>query len=401
VLLACVLLVAGAPGPSLCAGPAHDLAASVAAGCRVREASAEGFEFRATVEEFTGRGRLELLFEQQDRADQVDRFMGTSDGSRGRFAEYHRVTEEEWEFHARCLWWGGCGSRFSADADREPDQVGDLYVKRLCRPDVALEFHSGPLPSRAMGSIEAPDYRWANDRSPPAAYLGLRFDGPGPLSELVDDLLREGAAVTAETVTHEGREGVVLGLKLVVPGGAYQVLRLGFIRLDGYAPFLAERLGVVSPEPGVELLTRTVATWGDYARVPEGPWIPCAYDRARFSTDGAGVLRLEGAVRARVQKTTIAATSGRLPDDDLRRWFPVGTYVRVLSPAAELLGAGVVEAMTQDNDAASGSEEWVTCPVETLVPWMDDPLFTAALEERKRLADQLREETKRMAQEGN
>ena len=118
------------------------------------------------------------------------------------------------------------------------------------------------------------------------------------------------------------------------------------------------------------------------------------------STDERGVLALTAASVVRIDRSSVAAAEGRLSDAELGRWFPLGTHVAAPPIAKQELAPEVVDAMTRDNAGASTTESWVASPLEKLVPWMDDPLFTAAPEERKRLADQLRVETRRQAQQG-
>jgi len=397
---AAILAMAACLAASAARGQPADVATEVARGCRVREQSAFGFQFRATREWYPGRAIAAIVLEDGGRADEIGQLTGGAEGARSRFVELHRVTAEEWEVEARCSYWGGSDGLFSADLDREPTSVGDLHMKRLCRPNVTLAYRSGPKPSHAMGDVQSPRYTWENASSPCAEYVGLHFRGLGRFSEFIDTMVQDGARVTSEAVTQEGHEGVRLELRWAPRKGAWHVLKLGFVRLDGYAPFSAERLSVTEREGEPETLVRTTAEWSDFAQVPAGPWIPCSYRYASYSTDERGVLALTAASVVRIDRSSVAAAEGRLSDAELGRWFPLGTHVAAPPIAKQELAPEVVDAMTRDNAGASTTESWVASPLEKLVPWMDDPLFTAAPEERKRLADQLRVETRRQAQQG-
>jgi len=376
------------------------IAAMAAEGCRVREQSASGFQFTATKTEFIGRSTLGLFAYAEGQAGAADQLTEHGDGGRGKFVEFHRATPDEWELESRCIYWGGADRFFPADVGREAVRVGDLHMKRLCRPGVQLEYRAGPTPSHPMGSIAAFDREWANQWAPCAQYIGLNFDGSGPVSALIDELIADGASVVAETGEAEGRETVVLTLALREADGDCRVCTLGLLRVDGYAPFSVEATMIGHPQPGVELLTRNVARWGDFVEVPGGPWVPCSYVQARFTSEGADPLELGSAVVVEIDKGTLAPAGGRLSDEELERWFPMGTFVGPLAPEAEFLLPGLTRSAARHNAASSVTEAWATDPLDKLVPGMDDPLFTAAPEERKRLADQLRDETRKAAQQG-
>lgn len=268
-------------------------AVAVARGCHAREGGACGFEFVATRQRIEGSRTLGLILNEQGRAAEAERLTGGSDGTRGKFVERHRVTSEEWEVEAQCCYWGGVDRLFAADIDTEPTDVGGLHMKRLYRPSFTLEYATGPVPSYPMGLVTTPAGDWRNSAAPCAEYIGLSLPRLGRPSEFIDGLLASGAAVSTQTTTHEGHDAVVLTIRSVPTKGAYHLFVLGFVRLDGYAPFSMQCSSVIAEPSGAEYLVRSSAEWGDYVQVAGGPWIPCRHTETDFSTDSAGVLRLD------------------------------------------------------------------------------------------------------------
>ena len=61
-------------------------------------------------------------------------------------------------------------------------------------------------------------------------------------------MLRGGADVAAELTEHDGREAVVLTLTGTTAPGFARRLRCGFVKLGGYAPYLAEITGISEEE---------------------------------------------------------------------------------------------------------------------------------------------------------
>ncbi len=292
---------------------------------------------------------------------------------------------------ARCTVWGGADRLCHADVRRPADDAAALYMKRLYRPDFTAWYSTGPIYKAAMLEVEPSRTEWNNALSPCADYLGLNLALLGPLSDTLARLLDK-AVIGAENVTSDGLEGIRLTAHSHPKDTLWCMYKLSFIELDGYAPVRIEKTYVDEGSP--EALRCTVCTWGDYVRVPGGPWIPCEYRLGDFSTDANGLLRLRHGDNVSVDKASLRPAKGRLTDEELTLWCPLGARVAASAGAEDLLPEGVLDAWMRHQAPLWPGGEWHEGPLEDLVYGMNDPLFTASPERRQALAAELRDRVK-------
>jgi len=175
----------------------------------------------------------------------------------------------------------------------------------------------------------------------------------------------------------------------------WHVASIGLVDVGGYAPFMLQTSLVQRREDGSESLRQVAAVWSDYTRTPEGLWLPCGFRSGSFSTDLEGVLRLESGQNVAVIPSSVGPAEGRLTDEQLADWCPLGALVLAAPEAEGLLPQSVAAAWAERSASATMSSDWATAPLETLVFGMDQPLFTAPLAERWALAEGVCEEIKR------
>ncbi|HOS95828.1 MAG TPA: hypothetical protein PLQ54_21145, partial [Armatimonadota bacterium] len=308
--------------------------------------------------------------------------------TRTRLVERYRLTPQEWEVEAQVRHWGGSDRLFPADVSRAPDRVGDLHMKRLDRPAYRIDFHRGPTPSFPIGRVLAQEVDWQQESSPCAAYLGLYVRRVGALRRELEAMLQGGGDVAAELTEHDGREAVLLTLTGETAPGFVRQLRCGFVRLGGYAPYLAEVTGI-SEEGGRQMVVRVFALWEGYVEAPDGTWVPSEYRCSSFSTGASGLPELDSAEAATLVEGTLRATRLPLSDEELAKWFPMGTIVAILPDVRALLPTSVVDAFERSGRNMGTTKDWLDTDISKLVYRMDEPWYTGTPEERRTLQDAL------------
>lgn len=396
-LLCAAVLSAGAVGSAVLISQTGDadlaIAEAVIAGCRAREEASPSIEFSCIVDHFTGARMFPVILDVGVAPEDVEKFVGSQDAARGRLIEHYRLRPDEWEVEARALRWAGVGGRFSGDVSRSPTQVGDLHMKSLDRPDMRLEFAAGPNPSFPRGYVLGPFGPWALKATRQGEYLGLCLTGLGGIADHLASRIKDGASVSSETVTHEGRDGIVLVLRQALPT-SYRVLRMGFVKLDGYAPFVVEGSFVYVNDDGTEALAQVFAAWEGYTQAPDGSWVPERFRSSKFSRDGSGLGRLEYAWDVTIDKDSLAEAGPRLGDQALASWFPLGTLVMVAPDVRDLLPPAMLAKLEHDTGLATLPHPAVGESMDDWIYHMGDPLYTGDVAKRREAASEMVERVK-------